>query len=150
MADRRTPFTLADERRTLLDFMDYLRESVLLKVADPDDDPARSGRAVGHQPAVAAEAPDAGGTRMVPVGFRRAPARLADVRVGARGHRRAFGREGGAGRVLEELETRGLLRSQGREEDDVADGLDVREQHHQAVDADAEAAHRRHAVLHGA
>jgi len=41
MADRRTPFNLADERRTLLDFLDYLRESVLLKVEDLDDDAAR-------------------------------------------------------------------------------------------------------------
>ena len=37
MADRRTPFTNGDERETLVAFLDYLRESVLGKVAGLDD-----------------------------------------------------------------------------------------------------------------
>lgn len=41
MPDRRTPFTIADERRTLLDFLDYLRESVILKLAGIADEGAR-------------------------------------------------------------------------------------------------------------
>jgi uncharacterized damage-inducible protein DinB len=41
MADRRTPFTNADERETLVAFLDYLREAVLLKVSGIDDDALR-------------------------------------------------------------------------------------------------------------
>ena len=41
MADRRTPFTLADEKTTLLAFLDYLRDSVLRKAEGLDDEQAR-------------------------------------------------------------------------------------------------------------
>lgn len=41
MSDRPTPFTLADEKRTLLDFLDYLRESIQLKVVDLEEQGAR-------------------------------------------------------------------------------------------------------------
>jgi len=40
MADRRTPSLSAGERDTLLAFLDYLRESVILKVEDLDREPA--------------------------------------------------------------------------------------------------------------
>ena len=40
-----------------------------------------------------------------------------------------------------------LFRTEGREEDHVTDGRRVGEQHHETVDADAEAAGRRQAVL---
>jgi uncharacterized damage-inducible protein DinB len=42
MPDRRTPFTIADEKQTLLDFLDYLRESVILKVEGIDEELART------------------------------------------------------------------------------------------------------------
>ena len=42
------------------------------------------------------------------------------------------------------------LRSQRREQDHIADRLDPRQHHHEAVDADAQPARRRHAVLEGA
>lgn len=41
MRDRRTPFTNDGERETLVAFLDYLREAVLLKVAGLDDDSLR-------------------------------------------------------------------------------------------------------------
>jgi uncharacterized damage-inducible protein DinB len=41
MPDRRTPFRLADEKQTLIEFLDYLREAVILKVVDLDDASAR-------------------------------------------------------------------------------------------------------------
>jgi Protein of unknown function (DUF664) len=41
MADRRTPFTVSDERDTLMAFLDYLRESVILKVNGLDEASAR-------------------------------------------------------------------------------------------------------------
>jgi uncharacterized damage-inducible protein DinB len=41
MADRRTPFTNAGERETLVAFLDYLREAVLVKVSGLDDDALR-------------------------------------------------------------------------------------------------------------
>ncbi len=41
MPDRRTPLNLTGERETLLEFLDYLRESVILKVEDLDEDSAR-------------------------------------------------------------------------------------------------------------
>jgi hypothetical protein len=41
MADRRTPFTNAGERDTLVAFLDYLRESVLIKVSGLDDESLR-------------------------------------------------------------------------------------------------------------
>ena len=41
MPDRRTPFGLTGERETLLEFLDYLRESVILKVEDLDEESAR-------------------------------------------------------------------------------------------------------------
>ena len=41
MADHRTPFTLSDERQTLLDFLGYLRECVVRKAADLDEDTVR-------------------------------------------------------------------------------------------------------------
>lgn len=39
--DRPTPFTVADERTTLLDFLNYLRESLILKAKGISDDDAR-------------------------------------------------------------------------------------------------------------
>ena len=43
MPDRRTPFTVADERTTLLDFLRYLRESVCLKaIGLPEADARRA------------------------------------------------------------------------------------------------------------
>lgn len=41
MADRRTPLNLVGERETLLEFLDYLRESVALKAAGLDEPSAR-------------------------------------------------------------------------------------------------------------
>jgi uncharacterized damage-inducible protein DinB len=41
MPDRNVPRTPGDERGILVDFLDYLRESVVLKVADVSDDDAR-------------------------------------------------------------------------------------------------------------
>jgi uncharacterized damage-inducible protein DinB len=41
MPDRRTPFHLKDEKQTLQEFLDYLRESVILKVVDLDEASAR-------------------------------------------------------------------------------------------------------------
>jgi uncharacterized damage-inducible protein DinB len=41
VADRPPPFTLADERRTLVDFLDYLREAVVAKVGGLDEAAAR-------------------------------------------------------------------------------------------------------------
>ncbi len=41
MPDRRTPFDLAGEKETLLEFLDYLRESIILKVEDLDEEAAR-------------------------------------------------------------------------------------------------------------
>jgi hypothetical protein len=41
MSDRRTPFTNAGERETLVAFLDYLREAVLIKVSGLDDDALR-------------------------------------------------------------------------------------------------------------
>jgi uncharacterized damage-inducible protein DinB len=42
MPDRRTPFNLTGEKETLLEFLDYLRESVILKVDDLDEESART------------------------------------------------------------------------------------------------------------
>ena len=39
--DRHTPFRLTGEKETLLDFLDYLRESVILKVDGLDEESAR-------------------------------------------------------------------------------------------------------------
>lgn len=39
--DRPTPFTVADERTTLLDFLNYLRQSVILKARGLADDDLR-------------------------------------------------------------------------------------------------------------
>ncbi len=41
MPDRRTPLNLTGEKETLLEFLDYLRESVILKVEDVDEESAR-------------------------------------------------------------------------------------------------------------
>lgn len=41
MADHRTPFTVADERTTLHEFLRYLRESVLRKAEGLDDEAVR-------------------------------------------------------------------------------------------------------------
>jgi hypothetical protein len=41
MPDRRTPFIEAGERETLVAFLDYLRESVIVKVSGIDDDALR-------------------------------------------------------------------------------------------------------------
>jgi hypothetical protein len=41
MSDRRTPFIEAGERETLLTFLDYLREAVLIKVSGIGDDALR-------------------------------------------------------------------------------------------------------------
>src|SRR4051794_12999621 len=41
MADRRTPFVNADERETLLAFLDYLRESIIVKARGLDADAVR-------------------------------------------------------------------------------------------------------------
>ena len=41
MPDRRTPLNLAGERETLREFLDYLRESLILKVEDLDEESAR-------------------------------------------------------------------------------------------------------------
>jgi hypothetical protein len=41
MPDRRTPFTNAGEKQTLLEFLEYLRESVILKLEGVTDDDAR-------------------------------------------------------------------------------------------------------------
>jgi hypothetical protein len=39
--DRPTPFTVADERTTLLDFLNYLRESIILKATGLGDEDLR-------------------------------------------------------------------------------------------------------------
>ncbi|MGA3147051.1 MAG: hypothetical protein ABSF33_06200 [Acidimicrobiales bacterium] len=44
MWDRRTPLHLTGEKQALQEFLDYLRESVILKVADLDEASARPGR----------------------------------------------------------------------------------------------------------
>jgi uncharacterized damage-inducible protein DinB len=41
MSDRRTPFLVAGERETLLAFLEYLREAVLIKASGIDDDALR-------------------------------------------------------------------------------------------------------------
>ncbi len=41
MQDRRTPFTIGSERQTLVEFLDYLRESMVLKLTGLDEDSAR-------------------------------------------------------------------------------------------------------------
>ncbi|MGP0107671.1 MAG: DinB family protein [Acidimicrobiales bacterium] len=41
MPDRRTPLNLTSEKQTLQEFLDYLRESVILKAADLDEESAR-------------------------------------------------------------------------------------------------------------
>src|SRR3954468_10497899 len=41
MPDRRTPFVRADERETLVAFLDYLREAVVIKVTGVSDADAR-------------------------------------------------------------------------------------------------------------
>ena len=41
MPDRRTPLRLTGEKETLQEFLDYLRESVILKLADLDEASAR-------------------------------------------------------------------------------------------------------------
>ena len=41
MPDRRTPLDLVDERETLVQFLDYLRESVAIKADDLDEPAAR-------------------------------------------------------------------------------------------------------------
>jgi uncharacterized damage-inducible protein DinB len=41
MVDRKTPYTFADEKTTLKDFIDYLRESVIIKVQGLSDEDAR-------------------------------------------------------------------------------------------------------------
>ena len=40
MPDRKTPYTFADEKTTLKDFIDYLRESVILKAQGLSDEDA--------------------------------------------------------------------------------------------------------------
>jgi uncharacterized damage-inducible protein DinB len=40
MPDRRTPLTLTGEKETLQEFLDYLRESLILKVEDLDEESA--------------------------------------------------------------------------------------------------------------
>jgi uncharacterized damage-inducible protein DinB len=42
MPDRCTPFDLTGEKETLLQFLDYLRESIILKVDDLDEEVART------------------------------------------------------------------------------------------------------------
>jgi hypothetical protein len=41
MPDRRTPLNLTGEKETLLEFLDYLRESLVLKVEDLNEESAR-------------------------------------------------------------------------------------------------------------
>jgi hypothetical protein len=41
MADRRTPFVNANERATLLAFLGYLRESIIVKTSGLDADAVR-------------------------------------------------------------------------------------------------------------
>ena len=41
MADRRTPFVNTSERDTLVAFLDYLRDAVLVKASGVDDDALR-------------------------------------------------------------------------------------------------------------
>lgn len=41
MPDRKTPSTLADEKQTLRDFLDYLRESVIIKASGLSEEDAR-------------------------------------------------------------------------------------------------------------
>jgi uncharacterized damage-inducible protein DinB len=38
--DRRTPYTIADEKQTLKDFLDYLRESIVIKATGLSEDDA--------------------------------------------------------------------------------------------------------------
>lgn len=42
MPDRRTPFNNLDEKQTLVDFLDYLRESLILKLDGLTDEQART------------------------------------------------------------------------------------------------------------
>ena len=69
--------------------------------------------------------------------------RAGDAARGDRGGRRERSR-GAAGPAAR---GRGELRAQRREEDHLADRVDAGQQHHQPVDADAEPARGRHAVL---
>ncbi len=41
MPDRKSPYTLADEKHTLKDFIDYLRESIIIKASGLSDEDAR-------------------------------------------------------------------------------------------------------------
>ena len=41
MPDRKAPYTLADEKQTLKDFIDYLRESIIIKASGLSDEDAR-------------------------------------------------------------------------------------------------------------
>lgn len=41
MPDRRTPFSIADEKQTLVDFLDYLRDSMVLKLVGLGEADAR-------------------------------------------------------------------------------------------------------------
>jgi hypothetical protein len=41
MGDRRMPFTLAGQKQTLRDFLDYLRESIIIKARGLDDEQVR-------------------------------------------------------------------------------------------------------------
>jgi hypothetical protein len=41
MPDRRAPLNLLGEKETLQEFLDYLRESLILKVADLSEEEAR-------------------------------------------------------------------------------------------------------------
>jgi hypothetical protein len=41
MPDRKTPYTVADEKQTLKDFIDYLRESIIIKASGLSDEDAR-------------------------------------------------------------------------------------------------------------
>jgi uncharacterized damage-inducible protein DinB len=42
VADRQTPFSLGDERQTLVEFLDYLRESVIIKASGLPEEQART------------------------------------------------------------------------------------------------------------
>ncbi len=44
MPDRRTPFTVGSEKQILLDFLDYLRGSIVVKLSGLSDDDARESR----------------------------------------------------------------------------------------------------------
>jgi hypothetical protein len=41
VTDHRTPFTIADEKRTLCDFLDYLRDAIVRKAHGLDEDEVR-------------------------------------------------------------------------------------------------------------